>query len=72
MQQRYPIDYILTIHRSNYELTYGRGSFDMTVTATHVICPIVNNLFNTYGKNKVKSFVTEVVNVKAGFASSFR
>lgn len=64
MQNRMPIDYILTVHRTNYDVTFGKGSFDLTVTSTYQLCPIVINLFNTYGRSKVIHFVTEVVNAK--------
>lgn len=61
MQNRMPIDYILTVHRTNYDIAYGKGAFDVALNQPNNL--FIMNLFATYGENKVRSFVKEVVNV---------
>jgi hypothetical protein len=54
-----PIDYILSVHRLNYDAYHGHGSFDKMVYSVYAEFDThVYNLFNTYGKDKVKTFVS--------------
>jgi hypothetical protein len=62
-----PIDYILTVHRTNFDITYGSMAFDLEVHRISMGQPahrVVENICNHYGLSRVNMFLDEVVYAK--------
>lgn len=60
----YPVDYILTVHKSNFEYHYGPDSFYKHMTKLlkepgYAAYDIHNNLILTYGRETVWKYITE-------------